>query len=299
MKFRCQDLPNEGVVLIPADSQAFRPLFADIRRHLESPPPGGPPELPGDPDPLPEGNDPAGAILWNQSDRFICAESLIWKYQETGGHEYQSSSVMGVGATPSLLLPFGMPEDRRQFTTYWHTILPNSKRYLSEGSVFGTNADVRPPAPEEIWKGGIMRWGGPREHLPVEPLRNATLVLDGVFFSSGECAGPDEMHLWEQILCAAGVHRELAWAAREGVAAGLEPGEILARMARITGSAGGPPPPPPPPPRGPIGAETFRARERHSLARLIEARQRSWGDERTVSMLVGWAETVLPQYRRI
>ncbi len=303
MKFHCEDLAQAGVVLIPHDSQAFQPLCADIRRHLEAPPPGSPPPFPGETPDLPDEDNPASAILWNHSGKPICAFTLIWKYSSTdersGDRRTTSSShVNGVGHTPSLLLPFGLTEDRRAFAMYWQTILPHSKRYLDSDRVLGTNADVRPPGPDEQWKGGVIRWGGGRQHN--DHADTITLTLDAVFFSTGECAGPDTRQLWDRVIAAAELYQEVAAVVRRGVDAASDGEQILAAVERITGDPGRPlPPPGPPPSDGPAKPGAFREYERWYLAKRIAHMRTQFGNNKTVSMLRDWADTAVPQYRRV
>jgi hypothetical protein len=300
MQFRCEDLRDAGVVLVPVGSPEFSPLLADIKRHLESPPAGSRPPLPGRRDEsVPAEIDPTAAILWNQSGKPISAWTLIWKYEEISGHQYSNSFIHGVGTVPSLLLPFGLNEDRRPFITYWQIILPGSKRYVSPDAIAGTNADVRPPAPEERWSGGIGGGGGgARGSGSRAELRSATLVLDAAFFADGECAGPDERQLWDQVVGTAELYRKIAATAREGLAKAISASDILVEIERITGPAGGPPPYQPATRGGPH-REAFRGRAERSLARMIGMRRTHQGDDKTVAGLADWANTVLSAYRRI
>jgi hypothetical protein len=297
MKFHCEDLARAGIVLIPSDSRAFQPLCSDISRHIEAPPPGSPSPFPDETPDLPGEDDPASAILWNQSEKPICAFTLIWKYhwKDEGIGDRTSSHILGVGHSPSLLLPFGLREDRRAFETYWQTILPGSKRYLENGCVLGTNADVRPPAPDEQWSGGVMRWGGGREQQS-DRADTVTLTLDAAFFSTGECVGPDTNQLWEHVIIAAELYQEVATVACSGVEAGFDVEQILAEIEQITGDAGHPPAPPPPDNR----AETVSLREceRWRLAKRISHMRTHFGSDKTVSILGDWADASVPQYRR-
>jgi len=278
MNFHCEDLPQAGVVLIPRDSHAFQPFCSDIKSCLEAPPTGSPPPFSGETPELPDEDDPASAILWNQSGKPICAFTLIWKYDwKDGKYRWKdgrrvhrktgSTNIFGVGHSPSLLLPFGLREDRRAFEAYWRTILPYSKRYVDSSRVLGANADVRPPAPDEQWNGGVMRWGGPGPHEE-DRADTVTLTLDAVFFSTGECVGPDTKQLWDRVIVAAELHQEVAAAARSGVEAAFDVERILAEVEQITGDASHPPPPPPPP-GGPANSAQFREYERRSLAQRI------------------------------
>jgi hypothetical protein len=187
-------------------------------------------------------------------------------------------------------------EDRRAFETYWQTILPHSKRYLDGHRVLGTNADVRPPAPDEQWSGGVMRWGGGRGQQE-DRADTVTLTLDAAFFSTGECVGPDTKQLWDRVIFAAEVHQEIAMAARRGVDAGFDVEQMLAEIEQITGGTGQPAPPPPPP-SGEAEPAWFGEHERWSLAKRISYMRTRFGNDKTVSILCDWADTAVPQYRR-
>jgi hypothetical protein len=298
MRFHCEDLAENGVILVPHDSLAFQPLCSDIRRHIETPPPGSPPPIAGEGPDLPGEDDPASAILWNHSGKPISAFTLIWRYGEKGSEATTSGThVFGVGYSPSLLLPFGLPEHRRAFETYWHTILPHSKRYLDRNRVLGTNADVRPPAPDEQWKGGVMRWGGTRPPRQLVGVDRVTLILDAAFFSTGECLGPDTKQLWERVVVDAEMHQEIATVARRGVEAGFDVEQILADIEQIT-AVGGHPPPPPPPPSGQMERIRFRERARWRLADTISHMRTNLGNDKTVAVISDWVDAEVPKYRR-
>jgi hypothetical protein len=291
MQFRCEDLPQAGIVLIPHDSPDFAPLLADITRHIESPPPGGPPPFPSPKLERPDPAEPASAILWNRSDKPLCAHTLVWK---PGG-----IFLNGTGVFPSLLLPFGLPEERRAFEAYWRTILPQSKRWVSRDSTLGSNADVRPPAPEEIWKSGIMGWGGAGGTRPRQEPDTVTLTIDAAMFATGECAGPDTRQLWDQVVPAAEVTQQVASIARGGLQAGLSPARILADVEQVTGKSRVSAMPPPPPPFRSVGPHAFREYARQKLADRIARMRKTGGDETTVATLSAWADAVVPKFRRI
>jgi len=114
-----------------------------------------------------------------------------------------------------------MTPEMRAFAGYWHAILPGSKRYVSGGGrMFGDNADVRPPTPEEDWKGPRFSVGGSWHNMPMDRTRRVTLILDGIFFSDGEFAGPNDAQLYERIVCDAEVYQAVAAAARVQFSAG-------------------------------------------------------------------------------
>lgn len=140
-----------------------------------------------------------------------------------------------------------------------------------------------------------MRWGGRGQRQ--DRADKVSLTLDAVFFSTGECAGPDTRQLWDRVIAAAELHREVAATARYGVEGAFDVEQILADVEWITGKASHPPPPP-----GSPGwaAEPglFRERERWSLASRISHMRTRFGDHKTVSILSDWADAAVPQYRR-
>lgn len=253
---------------------------------------------------MPEAGDPASAVLWNQSDKAICAYTLIWKYDRTDGWPRNptphNTRFMGIGNFPSLLLPFGLTVERRAFYNYWHTILPHSKRWLGGENVLGTNADVRPPTDDEKWVGGVVRVGGGRRH-PGFDFDGVTLTIDAVFFTNGECAGADTRGLWDQIVLTAELHREVAALVRNGLNGGLDADRILSGVEQITGAFSGPPsrPPPPGPPGRAADPDLVRERARHYLAHRIGAMRTHSGVEKTITILNSWADAALPAYRRV
>jgi len=289
MQLRCEDLPQAGIILIPHGSPEFPALLADITRCIESPPPGGPPPFPNLRTELPDPDDPASAILWNQSGKPICASTRIWK---PGGTTVSTAGV------PSLLLPFGLRDDRRAFETYWRTILPNSKRWLNRGRFLGSNADVRPPAGDEIWVGGVMGTGGGVGGFRGNPGAIA-LAIDAVFFATGECAGPDTWQLWEQTVLPARMYQQAAAGARKALQSGLDTAGILAAVEQITGKAVDGLPRPPVPFAGRFDAHDWHERARQEIARRVADMRRRSGDEKTVATLNDWADAQLPEFRRI
>ncbi len=202
-----------------------------------------------------------------------------------------------------LLLHFGRSDDAQlKLYGYWHTILAGSKRYLSKSGMVGDNTDVRPPAPDEKWRVGIIggtgRGGGGKSR---DPIGQVTLVLDGVFFSDGEFVGPNAEKLFEQTVADAEAHLMVARIALEGHNKGLPPGEILAEIERATGPA------PEHPPmnlafRNPgASQEEFRRAALQTLAFHFAVRRRfpqSPDEKQTVFMLMAWNDTVLPHFRK-
>jgi len=148
MKFRCEDLPQYGVVLIPPSSPEYAALIADIQNRVANPLSGSAPQSPDD-------DDPAAPtmILCNRSQTPIAAVARIWRFEPEDGRPTTS-----VPSTPwrgtSLLEPFGLNERTRKLYGYWHVILPGSKRGIRGTRMFGDNTDVRPPEADELWTGG-------------------------------------------------------------------------------------------------------------------------------------------------
>jgi len=289
MEYRCGDLPQYGVVLAPPSSPEFAALLADIQKRLASP-------LPGSPPPLADFEDPAAPtmIVCNRSQMAIAAMSWIWKFEPEIGRP-AGSSVSPAGGT-SLLEPFGLDERMRKLYGYWHVILPGSKRGIRGNSMFGDNTDVRPPQPDELWRGGIGG-GGSRTRRALGPLKSVTLILDGLFFVDGGFAGPDTLRTYDRVTADADAHIEVARLAREGHEQGLSPAEILARIEAVTGPDRGPAPLPP---TSAGQAGDFLAYSLRSIASQIGTmRQRGGDDARVIRLLMSWADTPLPNFRKM
>ena len=139
-----------------------------------------------------------------------------------------------------------------------------------------------------------MRWGGPGPHEE-HRADTVTLTLDAVFFTTGECVGPDTKQLWDRIVAAAELHQEVAAASRNGVEAAFGVERILAEVAQITGDAGHAPPTP----DSAAGPVRFREYECWSLAKRISHMRTHFGNDKTVSILRDWAEAAIPQHRRL
>jgi hypothetical protein len=176
----------------------IQPLLADIQYRLDNPVTGSP-QIPETMRARISDEDrEVSAILLNRSRNGIAAIQQVWTFEEVNGRQHSSS--IGSGSNPSLLLPFGIAEKSLKLYGYWHVILPGSKRYLNaNGEQAGDNSDVRPPAADEVWRGGVVgaRAGRGRHQRSIH---RVTLTLDGVFFVDGGFAGPNRKHLWEQVV---------------------------------------------------------------------------------------------------
>jgi hypothetical protein len=294
MKIVCDNQVGEGIVMVPSSSPAFPKMRDEVIHHLRKKPPGSPPPLPHSPGSEPDLDDPVAAILWNGSGRSICAWTISWTF--ASGQRNGSTEVI-VPAVPSILLPFGVTQERWEFLEYWHTILPDSKRLLLRGQMIGSNADIRPPADSEKWKGGVMGLMANRDRTPLSELATVTVTLDAVFFATGECAGRDRYQLFETVTGRAAAYREAALIAKEASAVGEDDAGILAAVATFTGPADQPRTHPPPP--GHRDHSSSRAHEIQSLAHGIGHTRTSQGDAAAVKLLLSWTDAELPNYRRI
>jgi hypothetical protein len=289
MEYRCEDLPRYGVVLLPPSSPEYIALLADIQKRLADPIPGSAPHLP-------DFEDLAAPtiILCNHSQTAIAALSWIWRFElETGRSTGSSVSALGV---PSMLAPFGLDERLRKLYDYWHVILPGSKRGIRGSSMFGDNTDVRPPQPDELWKGGGFGGGG-GSRRPLGPLKSVTLALDGVFFLDGGFAGPDTLNNFDRMTADVNAHLQVAKIALDGHNKGLSPAAIFTQIEVVTGPDRGPAPPPPP---RPGGGGDFRQDSLRNLASQIGMmRHRGLEDDRVIYFLMSWTETPLPNFHRL
>jgi hypothetical protein len=298
--FLCEDLPKHHLVLVPPASEGYDPLLSDIQRRLSDPIDGSPP-LPEHLRPRISPEDrPTSAILLNRSSKAIAALQVVWRFETQTGRSYRHSQ--GMLSPQGLLLRFGRSDDAQfKLYGYWHTILPGSKRYLGESGMVGDNTDVRPPAADEKWRGGIIGVTGRGGGNSRDPVRQVTLVLDGVFFLDGEFVGPNAERLFDQTVADAEAHLIVARIAREGHNKGQRPGEILAEIERATGPA------PKRPPmdlayRNPgASQEEFRRAALQTVAFQLAMRRRlpqASDEEQTVFMVMAWNDTVLPHFRK-
>jgi hypothetical protein len=274
-------------------------LLDDIQRRAKRPLEGAPP-LPEDLRPCIDPEDPASAILLNRSAKTIAAIQAVWHFETETGRTYRHSRSML--SPQALLLPFGRSDEKlMNLYRYWQTILPGSKRYLAESGMVGDNTDVRPPGPEEKWRGGMIGSRGGSGGGSREPQRQITLALDGVFFLDGEFVGPDRERTYERTVAQGEARLTVAHIARAGYEKGKSPHEILRDVEKVTGPA---------PARPPMTAamdnpdatpeqflEAALQQISFELTQMERLRPRDH-QERAVRMMLGWAETVLPNFRK-
>ena len=292
MEFRCEDLPQFGLVLVPPEAPEYDGLLAHIHRRLDQPVAGSP--LWRSPQVVPK-DRPMSAILLNHSPWPIALIQQVWTFEEVGGRTY-TSSVGGITGS-SILLPFGLTESMLKFG-YWHVILPGSKRYFnSSGDEVGDNSDVRPPGPDEIWKGGVFSVGGAFGRRDGQ-MKSVTFTLDGVFFADGGFAGPNRHGLWEQVLGRAEAALQAAEAAQRGHNDGLTPAQIFSEIDKAIGPARDRPPVPPAP-SGTWTSSDYRRFSRESTAFHIARTRQDLGDERAIYAIIDWLQAPLPRFHRL
>lgn len=289
-------------MLIPPESPHYDSLLADIQRRSGQRTDGEPP-IPDEFRPgISEEDRATSAILVNIGTKPIAAMHAVWRCDTVTGRSFRRS--YGMLSAQSLLLLFGRRSDDpwRKIAGYWHTILPGSKRYISQSGLVGDNTDVRPPNDDEKWRGGIVT-GGRAGGTNWEGLKRITLILDGVFFLDGEFVGPNSEKLFERTVADAEAHMIVAKVASEAQSRGLSAMEILGEVEKATGAA-------PEHPGSVIrllrnpdaGIEDFRRAALEEIACRLGHHRRfpqAFRDpEATVSMIIGWSKTAVPDFRR-
>ena len=164
----------------------------------------------------------------------------------------------------------------------------------------GDNGDVRPPRPDEKWRGGIAGGGASGGSSGGEPVKQVTLVLDGVFFLDGEFVGVNREKLYEQTVADAQAHMAVARIARDGHDNGRSPDQILADIEKATGPAPERPQPFPAFRKSDVALEEFRHWALQNIASSLAMMRKApaFTPERTVYMIMGWADTALPNFRK-
>jgi hypothetical protein len=300
VNFQCQDLARYGVVLVPPGTEEYDRLLAEIQRRANAPLDGSPP-LPERfrPRIIPE-ERPTSAILLNRSVKPIAGLQVVWRFETETGRTFRHSR--GMLSSNTLLLPFRpQNESATKLYTYWQTIFPGSKRYVAESGLVGDNTDVRPPADDEKWRGGIGGGGGGGGGNSRDPIRQVTLVLDGVFFLDGEFVGPDGEKMFEQTVADAEAHRIVARIAQDGHYKGLSAADILSEIEKTTGVAPDRPPMPANMRNPAASDEDFRAAALQAIAFELRMRRRlpqGSNDEQAVFAIISWNDVVLPKFRK-
>ena len=311
MEFLCQDLPKYGLVLVPPSSADYQPLLTDIQDRIARTQDSLPPAMVRFMPKVADQERDTSAILLNKSGKTIVGLQLDWLFETDGGRQYRHASI---AVTPrTLLLPFEWDEATRKRAVYRQAILAGSKRYLGESGMVGDNSDVRPPDQDEVASatgggGGTARGAG-RSREP-DPPRRITLVLDGVFFDSGEFAGPNREKLFEETAAAADAYMAVARVAREGHNRGRSAAEIFSDIEKVTG---------PTPDRSELvmlnpafqnpdaTPEQFRVAALKQLALRFsrlrampqQVRQQGNNDDRIIYTTMAWTDLIVPNLRKI
>jgi len=207
-------------------------------------------------------------ILCNRSQTAIASISWTWKLEPESGRPTGWS--VSTANVPSLLAPFGLDERMRKLYGYWHVILPGSKRFIRGSRMFGDNTDVRPPQPDELWKGGVTGAAGSTHRRPGS-LKCVTLALDGVFYLDGGFAGPDTLHTFDRVAADVDRHLQVAKIARDGLKTGLSPAAIFAQIGAVSGQA----------------SQTGMMRHHGAT------------DDQVICLLASWTETPLPNFHKL
>jgi hypothetical protein len=296
MALVCEDLARYGVVLIPPSTTEYFDLLPDIERSVQNRPKGAPPVRADAISRISEHEPNGSAILVNRAEVAIAALAYVWSFPGRGGRVLPRNRTMGTNA--SELLPFGLDDRTRKFNAYWDTIFPGSKRLLMrDGSQFGDNTDVRPPAADELWHGGFGMGFGGSSHDVSDPLK---LTLDGVFFVDGGFAGPNRLGSWEQTVFAAEAYLDYAAMAREARSKGTPPSDFFLQVQALTGQSDPPlMPPPRPPTRSESGApdpEPIRKYERLMVGWGILMSKR---DEAARARIEAWADSPVPKFHKL
>ncbi len=291
MTFRCEDLRDFGLVLLPPSSPEYDYFLANIQQRLDNPSPEAavmPQQfrraMSGE---IIAEERATSAILLNQSGKTIAAIDAVWRYEDIAGRAW-SGARMTTGR--AVLLPFSASPRFAKIEAYWRVIFPESKRYLGKAGMAGDNTDVRLPAPDEVCTSGVFfgtgGGGGCTSRLPIQQV---TLILDGVFFTDGEFAGPNRLGLWDRITTEAKARMEIATLARHSRDSGAPVRQILDKISKLTGPATDRPPAP----TMPVLQQTYR-----ELANEIESHRRAMGYSATVDQLAAQADTKLPDFRK-
>jgi hypothetical protein len=288
------------VVLVPPSAQEYEMLLTDIQHRAEAPLDGSPPFPEGfRPRIIPE-ERPTSAILLNRNPKSIAALQVVWRFETETGRTFRHSQ--GMLSPKTLLLPFHrQDESATKLYAYWHTIFSGSKRYIGKSGLVGDNTDVRPPAEEEKWRRGIIAGRGGGGGNSRDPIRQVTLVLDGVFFLDGEFVGPDNEKMFEQTVAEAEARRAVAKIAKDAHDQGLSPAEILVEIRKLTGVAPDHSPIPPNWRNPSATREDFRAAALQTLAHQFAMRRKlpqAGNDEQTVFEIVSWNDVLLPNFRK-
>jgi hypothetical protein len=141
------DLPEFGLHFVPFEDPRFPDLLNQIMR---------------DPRPFPAPDlDDLGhsAVLLNESGKAIIVLGIMWRYEDEGGH-FWTRRLINLHSSTQMEILCGRLRAEDDLHT---SILPGSKRLVTERGLFGTNSDVLPTTPGRISGGGYGASGGGAE----------------------------------------------------------------------------------------------------------------------------------------
>ena len=208
-------------------------------------------------------------------------------------HDTSGSAILTV------LLPFGLDDRIRKVHAFWNAILPGSKRLMTcDGSSFGDNTDVRPPAADELWHGSFVSVRGGSGSHESQPVK---LTLDGIFFVDGGFAGPNRLWSWERTVFAAEAHLNCAALAREARREGTPLAEFFVQVQALTGQKdeGWPPLAPPSLNSAAPDPEPIRKFELQVVGREVLAMRTRLGDDLAFAAVEAWADAPVPKFYKL
>ena len=225
-----RDLAEFGLPLITARQPNFEQRLAEIQNH------------PGPFAPDLESASGRVAILENQSANAVIILRYVWRYTTTAGTT-RTASHMNFGSSRQMDLLTGREKPVRDMHS---SILPGSRRLITEAGMFGDNRDVLGPPPDTGGRGwgfaGGSGRGGIRGSGPDHDIVRIELELDLAIFEDGLCVGPDESGVRESLMEQIQRQKVVAAEIARELRGGAGPGrifEILRPLARH-----GPPLPP-------------------------------------------------------
>ena len=299
MAIVCEDLARYGIVLVPPSTAEYFELLADIEQRLQNRPAGSPPIKRDAISRIAEHDTSGSAILLNRAQVAIASIAYIWSFSGRRDGRLSPHS-FSPGTNPSVLLPFGLDDRIRKVRAFWNTILPGSKRLItSDGSSFGDNTDVRPPAVDELWHGSFVSIGGGSGSHESQPVK---LTLDGIFFVDGGFAGPNRLGAWEHTVFAAEAYLNCAALAQEASRHGTPPAEFFTEVQTLTGQMDERMPPPPHRPNLESAApdpEPIRTYQLQVVGGRVLAMRKRLGDEAAMAAVEAWADAPVPKFYRL
>jgi hypothetical protein len=130
MEFRCEDLAEHGLPLVPPSSDEYKALLSDIRQRTEAAKPGFQPMPNPFRNPIPEKDRETAAILLNRSGQGISAMRFVWRF-ESGPDQWSIRS--------GTILP-GLPQT---FPQNWPVRFPTTWDYARIEALSGRRVCLR------------------------------------------------------------------------------------------------------------------------------------------------------------